>query len=135
MTDQIRVVAAVIVADHSDGRRVLACRRIGPPALAGLWEFPGGKVEPDEGLAEALRREIAEELGVAIEITGTLGGPWPMIGGPGLWQPFIARITAGVPQLVDHDDMRWLAADELESVEWLASDQPVMGEVARLLSA
>ena len=86
------------------------------------------------GLAVAIALSFAAMTAQA-EITGTLGGPWPMIGGPGLWQPFIARITAGVPQLVDHDDMRWLAADELESVEWLASDQPVMGEVARLLSA
>lgn len=133
MSRDIRVVAAVIVSD-GDPPQVLACRRIGPEALAGLWEFPGGKVEPGETLEAALTREIDEELGVGVEIAGRLGGPWPMIGGSGTWQPFVARIISGSPRLVDHDQMRWLTAAELDSVEWLASDQPVMGEVAQLLT-
>ncbi|MFN8125926.1 MAG: NUDIX domain-containing protein [Candidatus Nanopelagicales bacterium] len=133
MTEVVRVVAAAIVRDTAGGRQVLACRRTSPPALAGLWEFPGGKVEPGESLTEALLREIDEELRVAIRIDGPLGPPLPMIGGPGLWQPYSARIVAGEPRLVDHDELRWLGPDELDQVPWLATDLPVMAEVERLL--
>ena len=64
----IRVVAAVIVHNDADQARVLACRRIGPPALAGRWEFPGGKVERGESDEVALHREIAEELAIEIVV-------------------------------------------------------------------
>lgn len=129
----IRVVAAVIVHKDADQARVLACRRLGPPALAGRWEFPGGKVEPGESDEVALHREIAEELHIGVHLHGALGGALPMVGAPGLWQPYVATIAAGEPELVDHDMMRWLAADELDQVPWLASDVPVMTDVARLL--
>ena len=130
----IRVVAAVIVRTGPEGQRqVLACRRTHPVALAGKWEFPGGKVEPGESDEAALHREIAEELRIEIHIDGPLGGELPMIGGPGVWQPYIATIVAGEPRLVDHDAMRWLTSGELGDVEWLASDVPVMADVAALL--
>ena len=130
----MRVVAAVIVRrDQTGTPRVLACRRTGPPALAGRWEFPGGKVEAGESDEEALHREIAEELAVEVHLHGPLGGELPMIGGSGVWQPYIATLEKGQPQLIDHDAFRWLAADELHSVQWLAADVPVMADVAVLL--
>lgn len=129
-----RVVAAVIIApDRAGPARVLACRRTHPPALAGLWEFPGGKVEAGESDHEALLREIAEELQVTVELHAALGEPLPMVGAAGEWQPYLATIVAGEPRLVDHDELRWLAADELHDVAWLASDVPVMSDVARIL--
>lgn len=132
----IRVVAAIIVRQERPGvRQVLACRRTHPPVLAGKWEFPGGKVEPGESDEVALHREIAEELGVTILIEGALGGELPMVGGAGVWQPYVASIQVGEPRLVDHDAMRWLAGGELADVEWLASDVPVMSDVAQLLRA
>ena len=57
-----------------EGGRVLAARRSGPPALAGLWEFPGGKVEPGEAPEATAVREISEELGCTIEVTAWLDG-------------------------------------------------------------
>ncbi len=56
------------------GGRVLAARRTRPEAAAGRWELPGGKVEPDEDPEAALLREVAEELGCSIEVTGWLPG-------------------------------------------------------------
>ena len=57
-----------------DARRVLAARRAFPSHLAGSWEFPGGKVEPGEDPAATAVREIVEELGCGIEVTGWLEG-------------------------------------------------------------
>lgn len=132
----MRVVAAVIVRTDDDGiRRVLACRRTRPAALAGRWEFPGGKVESGESDDQALHREIAEELDVTVTLRGPLGGELPMIGGLGVWQPYVAELAAGEPRLIDHDEFRWLAVDDLDSVPWLAADVPVMVDVARLLTA
>lgn len=65
----ISVVGAVIILDDS----VLACRRAPFKSQAGLWEFPGGKVEAGESPEEALRREIIEELGVPVEVKQFVG--------------------------------------------------------------
>jgi len=63
---RIDVAVAILVA--ADGRFLLASRPAGKP-LAGCWEFPGGKMEPGETAAEALARELSEELGIAISLS------------------------------------------------------------------
>ncbi len=105
-----------------DARRVLAARRAFPSHLAGSWEFPGGKVEPGEDPAATAVREIAEELGCGIEVTGWLEGE-------SLIQPSVepvetglllriatARLTDGDPVPAEHDAVRWLRADQLDAV-------------------
>lgn len=132
-----RVVAAVIWREFPDGvRRVLACRRTKPAAFAGKWEFPGGKVEPGEDDRSALRREIAEELAIDLPALAPLGGELPMVGGPGVWQPYLAPFPANSPEpaLVDHDEHRWLAPDELHDVPWLTSDVPILPAIHTLLT-
>jgi 8-oxo-dGTP diphosphatase len=124
------VVGAAIVR----GGRVLAARRSAPAALAGGWEFPGGKVEPGESHAAALARECREELGVQIAV-GELLGTADV--GPGIvLHVHVAELIAGEPQpLEDHDELRWLAADELEDVAWLPADRPLLAAVrARIIS-
>ena len=78
----ILVVAAAIVDDLIAPTRVLAARRVEPRALAGGWEFPGGKVEPGEDPVAALHRELAEELQVRVRPRGRAappdGGAWPI---------------------------------------------------------
>ncbi|WP_323793631.1 (deoxy)nucleoside triphosphate pyrophosphohydrolase [Nocardioides sp.] len=126
---QVRtVVGAAIIRDG----RVLACRRTSPPKAAGLWEFPGGKVEPGEGPEQALVREIAEELQLDIEITGWLDGA-SAIGTTHQLLVATASASAGRPQPTEHDAITWLGADELDDVEWLEPDLPFLWQLGELL--
>jgi 8-oxo-dGTP diphosphatase len=107
---------------------VLAALRAGAP---GGWEFPGGKVEPGETDQEAAVRELREELGVEAEI-GTPLGQEPM-GERYLLRVYTGRITAGEPVLHEHADLRWLAAAELDDVDWLDADRPFLQPVRRYI--
>lgn len=114
--DRIVVAAAII-----DGGRVLAARRALPAAVAGQWEFPGGKVEPGESDADALVREIREELGVEIAVGAPLG---ESVIEPGLTLRLLRAelLTGELEARFDHDDVRWFHDEELDSVPWLDSD-------------
>lgn len=132
------VVGAVIVDPLERPGAVLAARRTRPPELAGMWEFPGGKVEPAETPQAALAREIAEEFGVAIsvgdELTGPSGG-WP-ISPAYVLRLFFATVADGtIGPGTDHDQVRWLAVDDIDSVEWLPSDREAVVVLRRHLLA
>jgi 8-oxo-dGTP diphosphatase len=136
--DRLDVVAAAIVDDLHDPTRLLAARRTEPPALAGGWEFPGGKVDPGESPAEALHREIREELGVGIRTGARLPGPddgwWPL-GERYRMRIWLAVVTEGDPQPVEssHDELRWLPGTELYAVGWLPADRPIVRALERLM--
>lgn len=115
------VVGAAIVRDG----RVLAARRTFPAEAAGRWEFPGGKVETGESPEEAVVREISEELGCTIAVTGWLPGE-VAIGDRHVLTVALAELVAGEPRPVEHDDVRWLGPDELDSVDWLDPDVPFL---------
>jgi 8-oxo-dGTP diphosphatase len=106
-----------------EGGRVLAARRSGPSALAGLWEFPGGKVEPGEDPEATAVREISEELGCTIEVTAWLEGE-TAISEDLVLRVATARLVAGDPVPGEHDAVRWLRADELGQVAWADADKP-----------
>lgn len=114
-----------------DGR-VLASRRTEPPRLAGLWEFPGGKVEDGESDEQALVRELAEELGV-VAVVGERLGPELPIGDTAVLRVYLVTIT-GEPSLVDHDAHRWLSVDELHDVPWIPVDLPLIDLLPDLLT-
>ena len=115
---------------------VLASRRTEPPRLAGLWEFPGGKVEPGEGEEEALARECREELAVEVAVGVRLGSDVHLSGARGEWvlKVWTARITSGEVRLVDHSDARWLSASELDTVPWIEADAPLVETLRALLT-
>ena len=116
-----------------DGR-VLACERSRPPETAGRWEFPGGKVEPGETDEVALARECAEELGVRVEIGSRVGADVPLANGRAVLRVFVVRLLDGdLPRPLEHAALRWLGADELDTVPWLPADQPIVAELPALL--
>ncbi len=129
MPGRTTVVGAVLLRDG----RVLAARRSTPPV--GLWEFPGGKVEPDETADRALVRELREELGVTVTVgpeLGEAGHPWPISERLELRLFVVSATTDPVPG-DSHDALRWLAADQLDEVGWLPSDRAALPAVRDLL--
>ena len=125
---RVDVVGAALLRDG----RVLACRRTSPPQLAGMWEFPGGKVDPGESDEQALVRELREELGCAATIGQRIGPDLP-IGETAVLRIYLAHLE-GQPQLLDHDAHRWLAADQLDEVPWIPVDAPVVAALRQLLT-
>lgn len=128
----VRVVGVAVIDAGPQGRRVLAARRTAPASAAGGWELPGGKCEPGEELEPAAVREIEEELGCRVRVTGRLVGVEPIA--PGLTLEVVtAELVDGDPTPSEHDAVRWLAADELHEVRWLAADVPFLAELADVL--
>jgi 8-oxo-dGTP diphosphatase len=119
------VVAAVIERDG----RFLAARRTAPPALAGRWEFPGGKTEPGEDDAAALRRECREELGVSIEVGAPVGPVYTVPGGNLQVRTYRAVLVRGEPAPIEsHDALRWLVpgSAEVRELPWLEGDYAIL---------
>jgi 8-oxo-dGTP diphosphatase len=130
-TPRLVVVGAAII----QAGRILACARTGPPEVAGRWEFPGGKVEPGETEEAALVRECVEELAVRIEVDGRVGGDVPLGRGRTVLRVYAARLLDGSqPVPLAHAELRWLAADELDTVHWLPADVPIVAAVRSLLA-
>ncbi len=124
------IVGAAIVQNG----RVLACARADRPESAGRWEFPGGKVEDGEEEPDALIRECEEELGVRVAVGDRVGGDVPLADGSALLRVYVAGLTNGhVPRPLEHAELRWLAADELDSVHWLPADAPIVTALRPLL--
>ena len=117
-------VAAAVIAE---GSRVLITRRPQDALLGGMWEFPGGKIQPGESLGEGLRREISEELGVLVRI----GEPC------GIYHhayshfrvtlhAFQCELVSGTPAPLEASDLRWAAPEELGAYP--------MGKIDRMIS-
>jgi 8-oxo-dGTP diphosphatase len=131
------VVGAAVVDDLERPSTLLAGRRIGPPHLAGGWELPGGKVEEGENPVQALHRELAEEIGVqvelGVEIPGSRGpkAGWPLQPGHSM-RVWLARVVAGEPAPIeDHDELRVLGQGEWLDVPWLPADVPIVRALLR----
>ena len=118
----IHVAAAVICDALARPTRVLATAR-GYGEHKGRWEFPGGKVEPGETARQALSREIAEELGVAIRIgeqIATVEYDYPAFHLS--MDCFLCQVERGEIVLKEAEAAKWLRRDELRSVDWLPAD-------------
>lgn len=123
MAKQIHVVGAVIIREGL----VLCAQRGMGGNLAGLWEFPGGKIEPGESPAVALEREIAEELDCAIEVGDlitTTSHEYEF--GIVILTTFYCRLISGTPTTREHADIRWLLPAELTTIDWAPADIPAV---------
>ena len=120
MTD---VVAALIW----EGERFLACQRPAHKARGLLWEFVGGKVEPGETKEQALIRECREELGVTVAV----GDVYMEVDHvyPDLTVHltlFCAAIAEGVPQKLEHHDIRWITVEEIDQYPFCPADEEIL---------
>jgi 8-oxo-dGTP diphosphatase len=121
----VRVVGVAVIDDGPQGRRVLAGRRTAPPETAGGWELPGGKCAEGEPLSDAAVREVHEELGCEVRITGQAELVVPIR--PGLTLEVVtAELVGGRPVAREHDALRWLGPDELDELPWLPADLPFL---------
>ena len=112
---------------------LLAARRTTPPEVAGRWELPGGKVESGEEPADALLREIAEELGCLISVDAWLEGEQP-IGPTHVLRAGRCHLVDGEPRAgSDHDELRWLTPEGLDDVDWLEPDRPFLDLLREIL--
>jgi mutator protein MutT len=112
-------IIEVAIAVVRDGGRLLIARRSEGTHLAGLWEFPGGKVEEGETPAQCLVRELREEVGVEIEV----GAPYERLEFVYPERhvriyPFECRLLAGVPKPIGCAELRWVPPAELGDYEF-----------------
>ncbi len=125
----IRVVAAVL---YDSAQRVLLSQRPAGKTLAGLWEFPGGKLEPGESPEAALRRELYEELGIRVRSCRPLMQ---------LQHEYPERHVELLVWTIEHFDgearglegqaLRWVSVQELPTVALLPADLPIIEYLAR----
>lgn len=121
----IEVVAAII---HRDGAYFATQRGYGE--FEGMWEFPGGKIEPGESRDVALKREIQEELGVDItieELFCTTEYDYPSF--HLTMHCYLCGIKTGEIELRKHMSARWLTVELLDSVGWLPADKDVIDKL------
>ena len=125
----IKVVAAIII----DNEKVFATQR-GYGEFKGGWEFPGGKIELGETPEAALVREIKEELDTEIEILkllDTVEYDYPQFHLS--MDCFVCKIKSGELVLKEHEAARWLAKDELYSVDWLPADMGLVEKIKKYI--
>ena len=122
------VVAALIW----DGERFLACQRPAHKARGLLWEFVGGKVEPGETPEAALVRECQEELAVTLSVQDVFMDVVHEY--PDLTVHltlFNAVIAEGKPQMLEHNDIRWITPAEIPLYDFCPADEEILREIQR----
>ena len=125
----IDVVAALIWG----GDRFLACQRPAHKARGLLWEFVGGKVEPGETAEQALIRECREELDVTVaprDVFMTVIHEYPDLTVRLIL--FNAVIAEGTPKLLEHNDLRWITVNEIDSLDFCPADEEILKKLKEL---
>ena len=125
--ESLLLVAACALVD-SDGR-VLMCQRPQGKALAGLWEFPGGKLEPGETPEVCLIRELREELG--IEVAAACLAPFVFASHSyeafHLLMPlYLCRRWEGLPRPLEHPEIRWVRPSRMDELPMPPADAPLV---------
>ncbi|WP_224983246.1 (deoxy)nucleoside triphosphate pyrophosphohydrolase [Geomonas agri] len=121
----VHVACAIIERDGL----VLSARRSASMNLPLRWEFPGGKIEPGEGREECLKRELVEEMGVAIAVGRALTPTthsYPTF--DVTLYPYVCSIVSGEIILHEHSAMTWLPPERMLELEWADADLPIILE-------
>lgn len=133
VTELIQVVGGAVLDSLTAPTRLLVARRTAPERFAGMWEFPGGKVEAGEEPRQALHRELKEELGIDVhlgeELIAESALGWPL-NKQAVMRVWFAEIRAGQPEpLQDHDELRWVSLldrDDVFRLPWIPADLPIV---------
>jgi 8-oxo-dGTP diphosphatase len=127
---KVDVVGAVIL---NEANEILCALRSQKMSLPGLWEFPGGKIEPNETPEESLIREIKEELNCTIKVgelvvDATHDYPNVIV----RLITYLAKIVDGVPYANEHEQLIWLPVNQLVTLEWASADLPTLEVLSTL---
>lgn len=123
------VVAALIW----DGGKFMICQRPAYKARGLLWEFVGGKVEPGETKEQALIRECREELAITLSVGDAFMSvvhEYPDI--TVHLTLFNATIAAGVPQKLEHNDIRWITPGEISNYDFCPADEEILKKILQI---
>ena len=124
------VVAAAVLIDQG---KVLLTRRLDGQHLAGLWEFPGGKLEPGESPEDAVVRECAEECGIHVEVVGILDVTHHRYPEKDVLLLFYrCRLVAGEVQHLQVADHAWVAPSELDGFALPPADERIVRRIRSL---
>lgn len=127
------VVAAALV--DRDGRVLLQQRPEGK-AMAGLWEFPGGKIDPGETPEMALIRELHEELDISVSsacLAPAAFASAPLDGRHLILLLYVCRKWEGVPRAIEAPALRWLRPVEMHALPMPPADRPLIGLLEALI--
>lgn len=128
----VNVVAAIIKGTGNNADKIFATQR-GYGDFKDGWEFPGGKIEEGETPEQALVREIHEELDTDIQVEDylcTVEYDYPTFHLS--MKCYMSKVLSGKLSLLEHEDAKWLAFDELDSVDWLPADVEVVEKLKQV---
>lgn len=131
MKKTVKVVGAIIENEHGE---ILCALRSASMSRPNLWEFPGGKIEKNESVSEAIKREIMEELGCTVEFQSVFRDDIHEY--EDITVNLITakcRIVSCQPNAVEHSKLIWLKRENLNSLKWAPADvQAVLALVAEM---
>jgi len=135
VTAPLKHIGEVVCALVERDGLFLIARRPRDKSLGGLWEFPGGKVEPGETPRQALHRELMEEMRITVEIIAPLTPVEHTYPDFSLrLVPFRCTLSGGEPLLAEHDELAWISLGMVSRYRFPEADLPVLEEYRRLLS-